>query len=85
MYKRQALTNALKHSGADEVILDFIYKEHSLNVSCIDDGKGFSEAQIKTNNGVQYMQKRAQKIGGTLEIISIIGKGTKVVFTGKTT
>ncbi|MEZ4874274.1 MAG: two-component regulator propeller domain-containing protein [Flavobacteriaceae bacterium] len=82
---KEALTNLLKHAEATEATLQFFYSNDLLTICCIDNGKGFSESHLKSNNGIQHMEQRAKKIGGKITISSIPEKETKITFTGKTT
>jgi len=47
-----------------------------------DDGRGFDPdvAPAAVRNGLQNMAKRLREVGGTFEIQSAPGKGTRVVF-----
>lgn len=80
---KEALTNTLKHSECDKVTLQFNYENSTLKVSCIDDGKGLLESDLKSSNGLSNMKQRAEKIGGKLIINSQINKGTVITFLGK--
>ncbi|WP_445456521.1 ligand-binding sensor domain-containing protein [Flavobacterium sp. HNIBRBA15423] len=77
---KEAMTNSYKHSNATEVILSINLKKNVLKIELKDNGKGFIESELKRKNGLNNMQKRAQKIDGELQIIT--GKETKVIFTG---
>lgn len=68
---REAMNNALKHSGADriDVILSIDPQEVLLRIQ--DTGKGFEVDQAREGgNGLHNFRKRAEEIGGTLEIRS---------------
>jgi len=80
---KEALTNTLKHSECNEVILKFIYKNKQLNITCEDNGKGMSlKTDLVSSNGIKNMKDRAQKIGGKLIVKSEDSKGTIVNFIG---
>jgi signal transduction histidine kinase len=81
---KEAMTNALKYSNCNEIVLSFEHKSNQLVITCIDDGIGINEADLKSQNGLLNMKNRALKIGGTLIIESEPEKGTKVSFKGKT-
>ncbi len=78
---KEALTNALKHSEASEVILTFFLKKNSLKIICDDNGLGFDQNKIKRKNGLSNIQKRAKKLNGELIVIST--QGTHISFTGE--
>ncbi len=77
---KEVMTNSFKHSMADTAILKFSIQDDILTISFYDNGKGFAYDELTRKNGLLNMTKRAQKIGGTLEIQS--KKGTKIRFTG---
>jgi signal transduction histidine kinase len=78
---KEALTNALKHSGAHEVTVRAATTAEALEISIQDDGKGFdssNSANIRDGNGLENMRDRAQAIGAALAVQSAPGKGTTV-------
>ena len=78
---KEALTNALKHAGATEVRVQAKAVEDSLELVVSDNGKGFNPDAVTptgARNGVGNMRRRAQAIGGTLEMKSAPGQGTTV-------
>jgi signal transduction histidine kinase len=77
---QEALNNALKHAHADNVSILLRFDEAGTVMEVSDDGVGF-EAEIDRMGGgfgIPGMKERAQKIGGSLQIESTQGKGTKV-------
>lgn len=82
---KEAMTNALKHSECTEVSLKFTFKNDQLTIECVDNGKGISEMELTSNNGLLNMKQRAKKIGGELIIKTIKHSGTSIIFDGKTT
>lgn len=76
---QEAIQNAIKYSEADrvEIRIDSTGKELLVNIH--DNGKGFVESEIKPGNGLYNMRKRAEELGGSLEIHSETGNGTSVL------
>lgn len=80
---QEVLNNIIKHSRANNIRADLIYKENRIIFTFTDDGIGFDvkEAmQRPTSNrgiGLSSMMNRAKLIGGQLSIKSEPGKGTK--------
>jgi signal transduction histidine kinase len=77
----EALTNALKHSGANriEIVLRFEAQETSLIVR--DNGCGMGQAVEDSSSrhfGLQGIRERVDKLGGTVSIDSVPGSGTCV-------
>ena len=50
----------------------------SLTFTVEDDGKGFDQATTPMGTGVQGMSDRLAALGGTIEITSAPGHGTRV-------
>lgn len=79
---KEALTNALKHAGAKEVRVQARAGADWLEFVVEDDGRGFHPReeldQAGKGQGLGNMQRRAETIGGTLDIKSTPGKGTRV-------
>jgi signal transduction histidine kinase/ligand-binding sensor domain-containing protein len=82
---QEAVTNAVKHSGAGtiEVILDCTAQTLFLTIK--DDGVGFDLAEGNGSQpghyGVIGMRERATQIGGDLQMKSEPGHGTKVTLS----
>ena len=78
---QECLTNVLRHADATEVISSFKISEHALQLSIMDNGKGFIAQEIATKRtlGLLGMKERTTLLGGTYEIFSEPGKGTSVI------
>ena len=81
---KEIITNVVKHSQCEKVILKFHFENDILTISCLDNGKGFELKQQRLN-GLNNIKQRADEIGASLDIHSTLNKGTHVIFTGKTT
>lgn len=78
---QEALNNVLKHSAATRVTIQIVVTDQvQLQVS--DNGKGFVGETIaqKAGIGLASMRERAERLGGTLQILSTPGKGTSIQF-----
>jgi signal transduction histidine kinase len=75
---KEALTNALKHSGAGEVQVHAKISGPTLEILVRDDGKGFDPASLVEGrrNGLGNMRRRAEVIGARLDLQSAVGSGT---------
>ena len=82
---KEAMTNALKYSECDTLILKFEFVNNELRIACKDNGIGMEETDLQSNNGLLNMKKRALKIGGALSIETNKGKETSIKFIGTTT
>ncbi|MEJ0106018.1 MAG: 7TM diverse intracellular signaling domain-containing protein [Bacteroidota bacterium] len=71
---KETLTNALKHSQADEIIID-IEINHSLKIRIADNGVGIDMNNLRPfGNGIQNIRRRMKTIGGDIQIAN--QKGT---------
>ena len=72
----EALTNAVKHASASQVSLRAVRENGTLHVSIADDGVG--GALARRGSGLAGLKDRVAAHGGTLEIVSPRGAGTRV-------
>src|SRR5262245_28001307 len=72
----EALTNAVKHASASRVSVRAVRDNGSLLVSVADDGVGGAVA--RRGSGLAGLQDRVAAHGGTLEISSPEGAGTRI-------
>jgi signal transduction histidine kinase len=78
---QEALTNVARHSGANTANLTVVGTGTHILVEVTDRGRGFDLAQVRATReslGLTSMGERVQLAGGTLEIVSNPGKGTRV-------
>lgn len=76
---QEAALNAVRHSGAASVEIGIEVGSSDAVVSVTDDGAGFMPGDRSGGVGIKSMEARAQAVGGSLEIISGPGCGTRVV------
>ncbi|HWA88328.1 MAG TPA: response regulator [Opitutus sp.] len=77
---QEAVNNAMKHSGAREVVIRLRRGAEALELSVADDGKGLVKAR-SGGIGLQVMKHRAAVIGGELRVDSKPGKGVTITCT----
>ena len=75
---QEAVNNAVKHSGASEVILRWEDANGAFRLEISDNGKGMSAGGAR-GMGLGIMSYRADVIGAKLTVESKAGKGTSVV------
>ncbi len=79
MVIKEALTNAVKHSGATEISMVARLDENLLRLALIDNGRGFSSTTPNSHaDGLRNMQQRVADLGGRCTIESLPGTGTTV-------
>jgi two-component system nitrate/nitrite sensor histidine kinase NarX len=77
---QEALTNVRKHASARSacIVLD---QSDILRITIEDDGNGFNPDDLdeaEDHFGLFTMRERVERVGGQLEIDSIVGRGTRV-------
>jgi signal transduction histidine kinase len=77
---KEALTNALRHSGARRITVRASSpRSIGLRLSIEDDGRGVARDGRAGGFGLTSMQERAQRIGASLTIVTAPRSGTEVV------
>jgi signal transduction histidine kinase len=80
---QEALTNARKHAHALCVQISIVLEESQAQIIVQDDGVGFDPRLLATAEGLKYglgfMRERAEEVGGSVEIHSAPGAGTRVI------
>lgn len=72
----EALTNAVKHASPSRVALRAVRENGELLLTVSDDGVG--GATVRRGSGLAGLRDRVAAHGGTLEIVSPLGEGTRV-------
>ena len=75
---QESLANVRKHSEATSARLDLAVVEGISILRVRDDGHGFDSGGFHSGFGISGMRRRLEIVGGTLEIDSSIGRGTRV-------
>ncbi len=75
----EALNNALKHSRATQVRVRVCGFAHGVELEIADNGKGIEAESVKPGGmGLGNMAERAERLGGSLTIVSEPGAGTRI-------
>jgi signal transduction histidine kinase len=77
---QEAITNAMKHSGGNEIHVRLALESDAVQLTIDDNGSGFDPhvSTLSRGFGLISMQERADRIGGELTIVTNPGAGTKV-------
>lgn len=80
---QELLGNAARHSQATMVRILLDLAQERVRVSVDDNGKGFDPDSLQQGNslGMRLIRERAEMLGGSFEVDSNIGKGTRISFT----
>lgn len=72
---RESLRNVLQHAQATTVTFQVQLTNHTLTLKLCDNGRGF-DPQTVEQRGLRYLQERAIRLNGTLQVLTQPGKGT---------
>ena len=77
---QEAFTNITRYAGATKVTALLAIKKGIITVSIEDNGQGFEAAALpgKKSFGILGMKERVLAQGGNFELLSSLGKGTKM-------
>jgi signal transduction histidine kinase len=79
---REALVNAIRHSGANNIVLHLGYASNELRILVQDDGCGIDPKVLQSGRddhwGLSGMRERAERIDAKLRLFSRVGGGTEV-------
>jgi signal transduction histidine kinase len=84
---RELLTNVVKHAQAKKVKVSIRKVGSRIHVSVEDDGRGFDPKKVAATAakagefGLFSIRERLKQLGGTIEIESGSGHGTRVILT----
>lgn len=77
---KEAMNNLMKHSEATEAHLKMSASGGIFEITLEDNGRGFSLDAVAASkrHGLRNIKTRTEEVGGTLQILSTLGKGTSV-------
>ncbi|MCM3569186.1 sensor histidine kinase [Neobacillus mesonae] len=76
---QESVSNTLRHAKAAKLDVLLIKRDDLVIMRVVDDGVGFEMEEGKAGSyGMQNMNERALEIGGTLKVISVKNKGTRL-------
>jgi len=75
---KEAVHNAVRHAECNEAQVSFRVDGRRLLLEVRDNGKGFDTGREGEGHGLASMRRRAEGIGGTLEVSSATPGGTRV-------
>jgi signal transduction histidine kinase len=83
MIAREALSNAFRHSSANDIEVEVTYGKVAFRLRVRDDGRGISPSVLEAGGkpghfGLMGLQERAKKLGGRLDIWSKPDAGTEI-------
>jgi signal transduction histidine kinase len=74
---REAVTNAVKHAAPTRVEVE-LARDDEWRLTVRDDGTGFDPARVPAGFGLESLRRTAAGLGGSFEIRSELGEGTRI-------
>lgn len=76
---QESISNTLRHAKANSLEVLLIIRDGLIILRITDDGIGFNVEESKTGSyGLQNMHERAMELFGTMQLVSVPNKGTKL-------
>ncbi|CAM3387579.1 sensor histidine kinase [Cytobacillus oceanisediminis] len=76
---QEAVSNTLRHAKSHNLEVLLIQRDEYAILRVADDGVGFDVEETKAGSyGLQNMYERAAEVGGSMKIISVKNKGTRL-------
>lgn len=76
---QEAVANALKYAGVNQIEVTLDYQEAYLAVTIKDQGAGFVLAEQAQGFGLVNMKERIVALGGSLSLHTSLGEGTEIL------
>ncbi|WP_207263373.1 PAS domain S-box protein [Desulfovibrio sp. Huiquan2017] len=83
---QEAVRNICRHAGASKAVIRMVKSHPDILIRIEDNGRGFPTQESPTlagerkHMGLQSMEERARLIGGSMEIQTLTGTGTRILF-----
>lgn len=74
---QELLHNALRHSACQRLLLQIKEEKENLHIHYMDDGVGYNTAAATKGRGLNSVRSRVQLLGGSLEVHTRPGEGTR--------
>ncbi len=80
---QELIGNASRHSQATQVKVHLDMGDELIRVNVDDNGKGMDAEAVQEGKslGLKLIRERSELLGGTFEIDSAVGKGTRIAFS----
>jgi NarL family two-component system sensor histidine kinase LiaS len=80
---QESMNNVAKHAHATKMRLELRRDQKSVRMLIADNGQGFSLEEIRRDAksrtiGLRSIQERVKLLGGEVQVVTEIGKGTKI-------
>lgn len=77
---KECVNNSIKHSKAAAIHIKIVNEDNNIKIIIDDDGIGFDDKKVTDNRhfGISLLKESVSILGGTIDIHSIIDKGTTI-------
>lgn len=75
---QEALSNVRRHAAAGRVEVALAYEPERVVLTVADDGRGFDPDARRLGFGLDGVRARAAEVGGTVDVTSGVGSGTRL-------
>lgn len=77
---QELINNAVKHSRASEVLVQYLVEKEKINITVEDNGEGFSLENLKEKRGMglENLKTRVAYLNGEIDFDSNPGEGTNI-------
>jgi ligand-binding sensor domain-containing protein/two-component sensor histidine kinase len=75
---KEGINNAVRHSKCSAIEIRFGVSDNRLMLEVTDNGCSFDADQSSSGHGLASMNRRAESIGGALDILADAGQGTTI-------
>ena len=77
---QEVVNNAIKHSGAKQIVIHSRYTSNRISIVIRDNGKGFDlNEKLQTGLGLKNLESRMEMINARFKLKSIPGRGTTAI------
>jgi len=73
---QELINNAIKHSGATEILVQLIRRDDLLSITVEDNGRGFDPSAHPAGSGLRNIRSRLEYLQGHMDIQSTPGSGS---------
>jgi signal transduction histidine kinase len=74
----ELINNALRHSGAERILVQIVQEPDRVALTVQDAGRGFDPATETQGMGLQSIRARVASFGGRIDLRSSVGNGTEI-------
>lgn len=78
---QELITNAVRHSGAKEVLADLVQNDNTIQITVEDNGSGFDQTKNRQGIGLSNIRSRVDFLKGTMNIESNPKIGSTISIT----